>query len=532
MNGSALSPNPAAPAFVDADGAARWLAGQPQANASAMLCALLAQIESLNAGRLAPRERFKILEVLRQAVFAVGDEGQRRYAYRALPLLPAEQQLFDQTRSLWRACAQAYLLCLDAGLESDPALVDRRALAAHRALCALRQEQLCCYVAGAELAADFWCVLHALWAAVETLGVTRLPQADPLLRETRESTPSAHYVMALLLHLARPYALSRAQLAAAIRWFARWREQASVQRASEAGAIALDLSSALPIHDPQRAAGTPRWLVVGRVLRKMRERQELLASGQSPESLKLGSGLPPAECAALLVTLGERLTHPPVDEAARQNESVIVAVGLDHAYRQLGGAMPSDEAPMSSFASQLVVEQLAVFGHVVRDRAGGGDGGAELWRLAGCDAGALRLTRGSGDGGARLTQRSMLILRLPPAGQPVLATISSLCSLRDGSLQIGADRLAGVPTPLLAEVQEKSSGRMSRHPVILLSVVGGEAAPQLWLPAGLPGRASAISFFDSQARPLPLLLAECVAHGSDSECWRVAWRAAGACGSE
>ena len=532
MNGSALSPNLAAPAFIDADGAARWLAGQPQANANAMLCGLLAQVEALNAGRLAPCDRFQILEVLRQAVFTVGDEGQRRYAYRALPLLPAEQQVFDLARRLWRGYALAYLLCLDVGVESDPVLVDRRALAAHRAFCCLRQEQLCCYVAGAELAADFWRVVHALWAAAETLGVTRLPLADLLLRETRESTLSAHYAMALLLHLACPYSLSRAQLAAAIRWFSRWRELAMVQRTSAADAIALDLSSSLPIHDAQRAAVTRRWLVVDRVLRKMRERQELLAGGQSPESLKLGSGLPPAECAALLAVLGDRLTRPFADQTARQSESIIVAVGLDHAYRLLGGAMPSDEAPMSSFASQLVVEQLAIFGHVVRNSDDRGDGGAELWRLAGSSDDALRLTRGAADGGARLTLRCMLVARLPPDGLPALATISSLCSLRDGGLQIGAGRLAGVPTPLLAEAQEKSSGRMSRHPAILLSAVDGEAAPLLWLPAGLPGRASTISFFDSQARPLPLLLAECVAHGSDSECWRVARRAAGACGSE
>ena len=532
MNWSALPPNPAGPAFVDADGAARWLAGQPQANANAMLSSLLAQLESLNASRVAPRERFKILEVLRQAVFAVSDEGQRRYAYRALPLLPAEQQVFDQARSLWRVYAQAYLLCLDAALESDPALIDQRALAAHRAFCCLRQEQLCCYVAAAELAADFWRVAHALWAAAETLGVTRVPLADPLLRETRESTLSGHYVMALLLHLARPYSLSRAQLAAVIRWLSRWREQAMVQRASVAGAIALDLSSVQPINDPQRAAATPRWLVIDRVLRKMRERLELLASGQSPEGLKLGSSLPPAECAALLAALGDRLTHPGADQAARQSESIIVAVGLDHAYRLLGGAIPRDEASASSLVSQLVVEQLAVFGHVVRESDGRGDHADELWRLAGGDD-VLRLTRDAVDGGARVTQRSMLVARLPPNGLPVLATISSLCARCDGSLQISASRLAGVPTPLLVEAQEKSSGRIVHHPAILLTAVDGEAAPQLWLPAGLPARASAMRFFDGLARPLPpLVLAECVAHGSDSECWRVALRTAGQSGSE
>lgn len=532
MSGPASSPTPAkdSAALRDADGAARWLAAQPQANAPAMLSGLLAQVESLNAGRAAPRERFEILEVLRQAVYAVGDEGQRRYAYRALPLPPAEQQVFDQARRLWRSCAQGYLH----SLESDPARVDRRALALHRSLSCLRQEQLSCYVAGAELAADFWTVLHALWAAAETLGVTLSPFADPLPRETRESTVSGHYVMALLLHLARPYSLSRAQLAAVIRWFSRWREQAKVLRAPEAGAIALDFAAAAPTRDDdaQRAAGTPRWLVVDRVLRKMRERLDLLASGQSPENLKLGSGLSPAECAALLATLGDRLAHPLADETASESESIIVAAGLGNACRLLGGAIPQDEAATSSFASQLVVEQIAVFGHVVRASEASGDDGAELWRLASCGDDELRLTRG-GAGGERLTLRSLLVARLPPSGLPALATISSLCWRRDGSLQISASRLAGTPTPLLVEAHEKPSGRISRHPAILLSAVRGEAAAQVLLPAGLAGRASAIRFFDGQARPLPpLVLAECIAHGADNERWRVSGQAAGESGSE
>jgi hypothetical protein len=537
MSGPASSPTPAkdSAALLDADDAARWLAAQPQANALVMLSGLLAQVESLNAGRVAPRERFKILEVLRQAVYAVGDEGQRRYAFRALPLLPAEQLVFDQARRLWRACAQGYLHSLDASLESDPALVDRRALALHRALSCLRQEQLNCYVAGAELAADFWSVLHSLWAAAEALGVTRCPFADPLQRETRESTLSGHYAMALLLHLARPYSLSRAQLAAAIRWFSRWREQAKVLRAPETGALALDLATAAPTHDDddaQRAAGTPRWLVIDRVLRKMRERLELLASGQSPETLKLGSGLPPAECAALLATLGDRLTHPLADETASASESIIVAAGLGNACRLLGGAIPKDEAATSSFASQLVVEQIAVFGHVVRASEARGDDAAELWRLASCGDDELRLTRGAA-GGERLTLKSLLVARLPPSGLPALATISSLCWRRDGSLQISACRLSGTPTPLLVEAHEKLSGRILRHPAILLSAGDDNAAPQVLLPAGLAGRASAIRFFDGQARPLPpLVLTDCVAHGADNERWRVSGQAAGGSGSE
>ena len=514
-------------AFSDADSAARWLAAQPQANAVAMLASLVAQIELFNACRVAPRERFETLEVLRQALFAVSGEGQRRYEHKALPLLPGEQLAFDQARRLWRACALAYLHCLRAGLDDDPAIAEHVATVAHRVLTCLRQEQMNCYLAGAELDADFWSVLHAVWAAAETLSITRQPVADRLLRETLESTVAGHYAMALLLHLARPYTLSRTQLAAVIRWFSRWREQAKVEStmpASGESSCALDLSSASPLIAPLRAAGVARWLVLGRVLRKMRERLRSLAKGESPESLKLGSGLSPAECVALLTALGDRLTHPEFGETLTAgDESLVLAAGLENAYHWLGGASLKDDVASSSFSSQLVVEQLAVFGHVVRAAEASSDSAGELWRLVKRDADELRLMRNAAAGGARLTLRSLLAVRLP-AGQ-VLATVSCLCSRRDGSLCVSASLLAGKPAPLLAELRAKPSGQISRHPAILLTPERGAKspdAPLLFLPAGLAGRALAIHFFDSRGQSLPgLALAECLAHSGESERWTV-----------
>ena len=518
-------------AFCDADSAARWLAGQPQANAVAMLTGLLAQIEAFNSCRVPPGERFASLEVLRQAVFAVNGDSQRRYEHRALPLLPAEQLAFDQTRRLWRACTQAYRHCLSACLDNDPALADQRALVAHRVLSCLRQEQLSCYLAGAELEADFWAIVHSVWVAAETLGVTRQPVADRLPGETLESTVSGQYAMALLLNLARPYALSRAQFAATIRWLSRWRELARVQSSSErppeSFALALDLSSASPSHDPQRAAGIARWLVFDRVLRKMRERLRALVNGESPENLKLGSGLSPAECTALLNVLGDRLTRPGAGESAHEGESIVLAVGLESAYHLLGGVPLKDEVttPTSSFASQLVVDQLAVFGHVVRDTEASGDHTAELWRMVSRDADELQLLRPAA-GGARLLLRSLRAIRLPPDGRLLLATVSSRCARRDGRLSICASLLAGQPEPLLAETHEKPSGKLVRHPAVLLATGRGlpdHATPQVFLPLGVPARAQAIHFFDRRGEPLPdLVLADCVAYGGDEERWSVA----------
>ncbi|WP_301101811.1 hypothetical protein [Propionivibrio sp.] len=518
-------------AFLDSGSAARWLAEQPQANVSAMLAGLVTQIQAFNVYNVAPRERLKTLEVLRKALFAVSGESQRRYEHKALPLLPAEYATFDSVRQLWRATTVAYLHCLHACLDRDPSITAHSAKVTHRVLSCLRMEQLNCYVAGTELDGDFWHILHSVFAAAEKLGVTRQPIEDHLLKETFESTVSGQYCMVLMLHLARPAGLSRGQFAAVTRWLARWREQAKILNAPEANpkscCLALDLSSDQPILDPLRVASVGRWLWLDGVLRKMRERLELLTRGASPESLKLGSVLSSEECVALLNALSAHLMHPQraTTQMPGQPLSIVIAIGLENSYRMLGGSRLKDEvaAPTSSFASQLVVEQIAVFGHVVHETDASSESAAEIWRVVAQDAGELQLIRPTENVDTRLTLESLLAIRLPAHADYLLATVSSLYMRRDGHLCITASLLFGKPAPLLAEVREKPAGKLSRHPALLLTVENDASPPQLFIPAGVPGRSLSIRFYDARGQLLSALsLLECLAYGDDSEHWTIA----------
>lgn len=527
-------------AFSDAASATRWLAGQPQANAPAMLANLVTQIEAFNRYETAPELRWATLEALRKTVFAVSAESRRRYEFKSLPLLPAEFSAFDGGRRLWRACAVAYLHCLGACLAQRGSSAAQSAEVTNRALSCLRLEQTSCYVAGAEPSGDSWQLLHAAWAAAERLGIERHAVVDRLLRETIESTATGQYGMALLLHLARPHTLSRGQFAALGRWLARWRELADVRKSPEANlkpasgamstsrhGVAIDLASARPVDDSLGPAASGRWLALGAVLRKMRERVDRLASGQSPESLKLGSGLSAAECMALLSALADRLVAPlPSADASTidQGESVVLATGLENCYRLLGGAPLKAvlAASSSSFASQLSVEQIAVFGHVVRETDLGGVRAAEIWRIAPADDGDLHLTRAPGSGDARLALRDVLALRLPGSDEFVLATVSGLYARDDGYLCATACRLPGKPTPWLAEVREKAGGKVSLHAVVLLASEGVRPLRLAFIPAGLSQRALSIRFFDAQGRALAgLRLGQCLARGGDSERWTI-----------
>lgn len=510
-------------AFSNSAGATAWLAQQPQANAAAMQTALLEQIQLLNAYGVEPRERFKIIEALRKTIFTVDEECHRRYENRPVPLWSSEQAALDTAYRLWRACAVAYLHCLRACLNGDPGVAELKAKIAHRALVCLRMEQLACYRGVLELDPEFWRNLHAILASAEQLGVASLPVADRLLGETSESTLNGQYAMTLLLHLARPFELSRTQFAAVVRWFARWREQVEILSASgdnpKSSCVALDLSSSTPGFDAGGSAGIARWLSISGVLRKMRKRLELLEAGESPESLKLGSGISSEASAALLKTLTENLKHPlPALISPLSGSPVVkVAMGLECIHRHLGGkSLKGPEEPTSM--NRKAQEQIAIFGHVSHEAENKNASSAEDWLMIRHNAQEFRLSRPAGTGKARFSNRSLLAVQPPDRSRYLLLLISSLCTHSDGSVYITAKLFPGEPAAFVAEVRERPMGKISRQPAFLLLSTGQpDAAASVFLPAGTSARALSINLL--QDRPRPLRLVTCLERGSDYERW-------------
>ena len=508
-------------AFADARSASAWLATQPQANSLAMLGELLTQIRSFNTCDIKPSERFKTMSALRKVLFAVSGDCQRRYENKPLPLLPAEYAVLDAVCALWRECLVAYLHCLRACLDGDSRMVLHAAKVAHRAIVCLRMEQLNRYAGGAELDGDFWRNLHSVMASAETLNAGQAPVEDPMLGETRESSVAGQYAMALMLHMARPYALSRAQFAAVTRWLARWREQARIRREpdskSKSPCFALDLASDKPLHDNLRAPKYVRWLAVGAVLRKIADRLEALAAGESPESLKLGSGLSAEACGELLDALAENLRCPlpPEMPIPADAPAATVALSLDNIYRVLGGGGLRADDPVAALGSRAG-EQIAVFGHVVRDEES--QGKTEFWSVVRCAGQDWQLYRPAGAGEARLALRSLVALQVAPEAPFQLAQVTSLYSRGEGNVRIALRLLPGEPQALLAEVREKVTSRMQRHPAFMLPTTGDGIDASLLLPAGVVGRAAAMRFLDGiEQRSLGFRLGRIIERGSDHE---------------
>jgi hypothetical protein len=436
-------------AFFDAKSAADWLCRLPQANTSAMLSALLAQIQLLNTSSTPAAERFSILETLRNALFHVSAGCQRRYENKPLPLLPEEQRALNAVRDLWRKCTIAYLHCLQACLDQDASISGHSAIVAHRTLSCLRMEQMNSYLALSEPGADFWHLLHTVFAAAERLATTREPVADQRLGETRESTLSGQYAMAIMLHLVDPFSMPRKQFATVTRWLARWRELANIcaQPESEPNTcgVSLDFAHDHPIQTPLQTHCDARWLSLNNVLRKINKRIILLNAGESPENLKLGSGLSRANCVSLLEHISLRLRFPQQSDIQTRSESVHVVPGLENMFLALGGKGLKAPKTSTLYGSKIHAEKLAIFGQVV-EAIIEEPVQSEEWQLLTIDTDTACLQRPIHGCDARLVLNGFLAIQWPPSKHYVLTSITRIVS-RDTAegtyLEVMVKRLGG-----------------------------------------------------------------------------------------
>ena len=478
------------PAFVDMDGCNAWLATQPLANAPAMQDALAGQLEALNAWALPARERYKILETLRKPVFAIEAESGKRYDGRPVPLSAVEQKAFDGSCRLWRQLATGYLHCLRACLDKDASLTDHQAKIAHRTLTSLRMEQLARYRGTATVPGHWWRLLHATLASADQLGVSTTAISDRLLPETRESTVAGQYAMAMLLHLSRPHELSRSQFGAVLRWLPRWREQvkihASANDAGDSRTIVIELSGDEPIHAARGAPANGRWLALDTVLGKFKSRMRDLRAGKSPEELNLGNSLPVDACIGLLQFLHGAVQAPaaPPPSPHDAQAKVRLATTLECIHLLHGGKPIAAQEEPTSLSNRRQAEQIAIFGHVVRENTPSAESGLEDWLLLFDQNGLLALCRPAGTTGERLSNRSLVAIRAADGTQR-LAVFRSLLVQEDGSLLAWAKTLPGKAIALTANGRERVTNRIVPHPAIFLSASAQTGTPaSLFLPAG------------------------------------------------
>lgn len=491
-------------AFADEDGARRWAAALPLAQAQESATALLAQVVAIDASALESGPRLAVLDILRKAALQVLPGLETRFARKALPLTPEIAQVFHLARQLWRALAVAYLR-----VATGRGLADKL-LPLHRAAVTLRQEQYLHFGAAYEVPEELNRLLYGILLMAEELDLLRTPMADPDLGFAEDSNLLGHIAWAFLLAAVDPYRLSMAQLAVTNRAFSRWRELAAFQATppTDAKAKVVPLPFILPrIAMPD---GALRWLEVRAVIRKMRKRVESLEAGESPESLKLGRELSGAGCIALMRLLEKALRA--VDAPGqRRSLPVQLAFGAEQAFVAIE-RRPLNSAELDTRSKSLSHERMAVFGF---DNVAGlavavnkAEAVTETWEMAGED---VWRTQGSD------RHQSPALVALV-AGAPEGCHLGILSGLRMAE----NGHLAGVlrlypDQPVAARLRPSvpmGGSKAPRIPAFLLPAEGGDGGFYLIVPPTAGVRPNTgLALDDSPVEHL--LVGEVVERGSD-----------------
>ncbi len=488
------------PAFANARSCRDWLSAQPLANPAQAQALMLRQINLLNRYALAPAERLKILELLRDPVAFAQTESARKFAGRPLPLAPPEQAGLDANRTLWQAVQTGYLHCLAACLEGSAELRPHAAMIAQRAMSALRAELLDIYRAAIDPPALLWRVLHRVFSAAESLSALAHPVNDSLQTEHTASSVVATYAQTLLLHRASPYELSGRQLMQVERWLHRWGGKVAVLNAPPAEPrvppLLVDLSSDAP--ETAGEGGQLRWLDLSDLSRSVKRRITHLQRGESPASLGLGEDCIQPGCENLLKHLyqqwfkgGAIRLHP--RRSGTGNGTCRLVTGLDAIHYYLSGKIFSQPGQGGAM-SKTQADEIATFGRVATRHE---DDFSQLhgfmveeWRVLDESATGFRLMRPLFQAGGRVGGGQMVAI-MPEGSRSFLLAVARWSRLTGGSeLQAGIQIMPGNPQTValrgtgLTAVNEKYRPGFRLPPVPALKYPESVIVPAGWFRSG------------------------------------------------
>jgi len=307
--------------------------------------ALVGQLRLLAAAPMAPRERAKIAEILRDQVSHLHTELARRYAGKAQPEGEREREAIDQAVALWRALWEQYSACLKPLLEGDPDLAGVKAKIVQRGLFVGKELILVHGLARRATPPEVWQELHAYFRLAEMLDCAVTSVSDDLIPLGVGTSCYSTYSHALLLGLADPCAMTVRQIELADRWLGQWSRKLfpyARERESEGPVAIVDLDSTAgaivvpgPPKDPPAAM---RFGYPGKLATSVKGRLKRLSAGATPAELQLGADVSTEQCFTLLSHLEARWCHVARAGTGPADTTLDVATGgLLAAFFRIGG---------------------------------------------------------------------------------------------------------------------------------------------------------------------------------------------------
>jgi hypothetical protein len=486
------------PQISDLAACKRWLAALPLSNVQAAHGEIGGQLELLNCFPVAPLERLRIMEHLRETVDFVQAEVAKKYLNKPVPFDKAEQAAWNNVLALWQSMAEAYQRGLQACIDGDMEVAEYVALITQRCLRYCAMQMLEQYRAFRELDGESWRQLHALHAFAEKKGFAARPVKDSLNHQVEATTCGAAYVQALLTFLANPYQLSSRQLAQLQRWLEKWAVRVPVlpRQPQNAGLspLAVDLNGAMPpaVASADSPLAEPRYLDSESLASTIRKRIKFLRKGGAPAEVGLGEDCVAPACEVFLTALYQHWCEIPVPRAcARHAGSATAEIAFDvpsmHFF--ISGEKPFNETGKARALRQEELRDLQMFGHVrtPAEKPSAAQAGftSETWEIQDESALGFRLAR-KGASGSRVGNNQLLAVRPSDGAGFVLGVVRWLMLTAQGELHVGVHALPGAPTAIAARrVALNTADKHRFAQAFRLPEVAALQAPEsLVLPAG------------------------------------------------
>lgn len=450
------------PVFKDAASCKRWLDKLQTTNMQLAHSLLLTEINELNRYAMRGQGRLDTLEVLRDAVHYVQHEYGKRLVAKPLPLNENELLAFLAIVQLWLALATGYQRCLQTAIAGDKYLDKRRALLCQRAM---RYGELAIGEysrTGYEVDGRLWRLMHELYQFAEAQQLLSEHAADSLNKDRPNRSCLETYLETLLTDLARPAALTRAQLHLLAGWMPQWTAMLTVEHRyaasrGDAPPLAFDLEG--PPRGLQLARAVPpgvgvRYLAMISVSKSIRVRSVLLQQGKSPEQVDLGTVAGSRDCLELLVHLHRRWCEEPAVRTAAgvQGRHIQLCHQTENIYAHLTGK-PAAESSM------------------------------EHWTIDHESALEAELTRAPSTGD-QLGRRQLVALRRGDQEPYILAATAWVQVARTGQLHIGVHFLPGEVEAINLQATEADQAILPRAAgaFLLHAIPGSKLPPSLIMP--------------------------------------------------
>jgi hypothetical protein len=439
--------------FQDARGCKEWLNGLPLTNIPQAQALVLDALRAFHASALAPLERLKMLELLRDKIAFLQSEQRTRYFGKSLPLAAADAAAWATGCALLAQMEAEYRACLDLGGE----------LAAHRALIVQR----CVRYIGSQMmfhAAVYrrfepalWTRLHALYRQCEADNTLAEAVKDSLEGAEGSSSVAQAYAHVVLQQASYLSEMTAPQMEFAEALLHGWSRKVAITYAG-AGIVyplAVDLDKPIGARPlpAEGARGDVRALDVEGVSRSMRKRIHGLQADEDPAKLGLPvvAGVDAASQLARLHRLWCEGAPPRPPARPSEVKTVSLVFGLPDIHFFVTGGKVFEQPDHKRELTRQEKQDIEVFGRVTERTASRMVAEhnflVEPWPVVDEMRGAWRIERPR-NAAKSVSIGRLAAMRMGDAGSFFLGVVSALSQETDGRIIATVTLFPGRPEPI------------------------------------------------------------------------------------